>query len=230
MLGGYLDSDADRKVYNFTVTDTSEPVKVILTWMVHPHGSITDQASRSSPVNVADLDFAVACSGVVKYANSTHQTNEFTVFMPAQSGTCTITVNGTGIGDINKPVQNYAVASTRPLTPVLADANGSPVAQPRTVIISPDWRDPAMVWLHGADPDGDPLSFSVSSDPVNGTISVDEFITKTASRALYTPDTGFVSDAFEVTPHDGSVTGTPATVTLVTESLPPSARNVNPEM
>ena len=226
VLGDHLNSDSDRRMYNFTVTDTSEPVKVIVTWMAYPHGSIIDQESRSSPVNVADLDFEVACPGVAKYANSTHQTNEFMVFMPAQSGTCVVTVNGTGIGDINKPVQNYAIASTHQLIPHSSD-NRHPVALPRTVIIDPNRNDPAMVWLYGIDHDGDSLSFSVSSDPVNGAISVAEFITKTASRALYTPDTGFVSDAFEVTPHDGSITGTPATMTLVAESLPPSARSVN---
>ena len=218
VLGGHLSSDTDSRMYRFNVTDTSEPVKVILTWMAHPHGGILEQ-SISRPINIADLDFTLACPGKTIVANSTHQTNEFVVFTPNQTGVCHVTVNGTGIGEIVKPVQNYAIASTLPL---LEGSNEPPTALPRTIIIDPTYEDPAIVWLRGTDPDGDSITFHISSDPVNGTLSTDEFITKTESKALYTQNSGFLKDSFEVTPHDGTISGTSANMTILAESLPPS--------
>ena len=233
VLGGHLTGNSDMKQYNFVVSDTSEPVKVLLTWMAHPHGNITEQVSRSGALTtLANLDFKVNVpNGDVIRANSALQSTEFAVFMPASTGTYTVTVSGTGIDTLNKPVQNYAIASTHILTPITDTnaPNSPPVAQPKTVIMQPGLADPVIIRLQADDADGDPVSFSISSDPSHGTVTVDEFITSNSSRVLYFPDSSFqTSDTFQILPHDGLVSGTAATITIMAETLPTGSTMVPP--
>ena len=226
VLGGYLDPIDSSKTYQFTVYDITEPVKVILSWLVHPHGSIIDQSSRVNYVNMADLGFVItppSGNNIIR-ATSDYQSNEFAVFMPTQTGTYTITVNGTGLESITKPIQNYALASTLSLQPLPSThTNIPPTAQDKTIIVNPLQRvDPVTVILSGADSDGDPVSFSVSRNPSHGITSTDEIITSKISRMFYTIQSSFTAlDTFEITPQDGLVTGTPATITLKAETPPP---------
>ncbi len=117
IISDRLVSNTDTKQYWFTVQDTSKPVKVILSWLVHPHGSIDGQLSRTHiPVPIANLDFTVTSpDNTIIRATSDHQTNEFAVFNPTRTGTYTITVSGSNIDSINKPVQDFALASTNPI-------------------------------------------------------------------------------------------------------------------
>ncbi len=230
VMGDYVDPVNPTKRYSFQVGDASAPVKVILAWMAHPHGSIVEQAGRAFPtVNVADLGFAVtAPDGTVTSANSRHQTNEFAVFMPSATGTYTIAVTGSGLDKTGKPVQNYAIASTHSIDPLPAPfTNIAPTAQPRTVIINPASVEPVIVRLAGSDQNSDSISFHVSRDPSHGVTSAAEAITGTSSRMLYTPNAGFArTDSFEVTPQDGLATGRHATVTLAAETLPAGSGDV----
>ena len=226
ILGDYVDSQAASKQYRFHVTNTADPVKVILTWMVHPHGSIIEQTDflHASP-NIANLDFVItAPDRSVISAESERQTNEFAVFTPTQTGTYTITVTGSGLDAIGKPVQNYALASTHSLTYLpLPYHDTPPIAEARTIIVNPESEGPVIVRLHASDQEGDPVSFSISDDPDHGTVSTDEFITNTMSRVFYTPEweSGTItSDTFTVTPHDGVLSGISAVITLTEESLP----------
>jgi len=241
VMGDHLDAQTTSRQYTFSVTDTQEPVKVTLTWFAHPHGNIPEQSSRidplpqvvrNFPVDVANLDFTVSApSGtVIQRAESAHQTNEFAVFNPPQTGTYTVTVSGSGLDTINKPVQNYAIASTNSLSPLpVPFTNAPPIAQARTVTINPDQDEPVIVRLFGSDRNGDSVTFSVSDDPDHGTVTADEFISKTVSRLLYTPDSTFTtSDAFTVTPQDGFVTGTTAVITINAESLPAGSTDASP--
>ena len=223
VVSGYLDSGAASKQYRFTVTDTSKPVKVILTWMAHPHGGIQEQLNRAGTgVPIANLDFTVRSSDgtTVARANSAHQTTEFAVFDPPRTGVYTVTVSGSGLGTINKPVQVFALASTNPLTALPSSPqNHPPVAQLRTVVVSPGMETP--VRLSATDGDGDAVSFRVSRDPVKGTVTTDELVTKTISRVMYTPNRAFTgTDIFQIIPHDGTTSGAAAVMTLRSESLP----------
>ena len=227
VIGDYLDTHTSLKQYAFVITDTSEPVKVILTWLVHPHGDITEQLPRYDTSPVANLDFTIRTpsNGVIR-ADSDHQTAEFAVFEPTRTGTYTITVTGTGLDSLNKPIQNFALASTNPLTVATEPTNTPPIANSNTITINPHSADPAIIRLTGTDVNNDPISFSMS-EPTHGTISTDELITKTSSRALYTPDAGFTRDTFTITPHDGLIAGTPATITIQAESSLPGSE-INP--
>ncbi len=229
IMSNHLESNTDKKKYEFVVRDTEKPVKVILSWLVHPHGSIDEQLNRTdTAVPIANLDFTITSPDdtTIIRAASEHQTNEFAVFKPTLTGTYTITVSGSNIDNINKPVQNFALASTNPLSPVPSSLtppqNSPPVAESRTVIVSPGAEK--IIRLVASDPDGDAVSFRISKDPTQGTITTDEFITKTASRAIFTPNSDFAgTDTIEVTPHDGVTSGSPATITLRSESLPPDS-------
>ncbi len=234
VLRDHLDTDNNSKQYTFNVTDTTEPVKVILTWFVHPHGGITDQSDRTNiNIPVADLDFTVSSPAgtIVQRAESTDQTNEFAVFYPGQTGIHTITVSGSDLGSLNKPVQNFALASTLSLSlpSSISATNTLPVAYTDTVIVNPNSAEPTTILLHGYDQDGDALSFSVSGGPHHGTVTTPEFITNNVSRILYTTDSTFTStDSFYITPQDGLDTGTPVLVTINAESLPPGSIDTSP--
>ena len=84
--------------------------------------------------------------------------------------------------------------------------------------------------LTGTDADDDSLSFYVSSDPSHGTTSASEFITKSMSRMFYTLDDSFTSsDTFQVIAHDGISASSPATITILNETLPFGTIEINPD-
>ena len=226
VIGGYLDADTSSREYTFKVTDTSESAKIILTWFAHPHGGITEQYRHSDPADPVDLGFSILMpNGLTINADSDYQTNEFAVFNPPSAGTYTVTVTGSGLDSMNKPIQNYALASTHSLA-ILPTSflNRAPVAHADTIIINPHDEEPAIVRLTGTDQNGDSISFSVSRDPLHGTASTDEQITKTSSRMLYNASSSFgIRDSFEITPQDGMVTGTPTVIIIRAESLPPGS-------
>lgn len=230
VVDGYLDTRTQSRQYTFNVNDTSDPVKVILSWLSHPHGGILEQINRSSITPFANLDITIRQpDGTTMHANSAHQANEFAVFNPSQTGKYTVTVSGSGLDTINKPVQNYAVASTHALTELSVPSSRTlPSANGQTVIVNPDQTEPVTVVLNGTSPGGGPLSFSVSKDPRHGTVSVAEFVTNTVSKVLYTPKSTFsASDTFEVVPRDNHRTGAPAVISIVGEKLPPRSKEVN---
>lgn len=229
VVSDHLDSGTTSKQYRFTVTDTSEPVKVILVWLAHPHGGIIAQENRGNvTVPVADLDMMITPpSGAVINATSMYQSPEFAVFSPQARGTYTVTVSSSGLDALNKPVQTFALASTSPLTEVSTTSNRLPVAQQNSVIVGPGIG--ATIRISATDADGDAVSFRVSQDPAKGTVTTDELLTSTTSRIVYTPDADFAgSDRFRVTPHDGTASGYSAVITLRSESLPPGSSEVTP--
>ncbi len=86
----------------------------------------------------------------------------------------------------------------------LADA--APVAASFAITIEPA---PVDVTLAGADPTNDPLTFTVTKEPENGTLS------GTAPDLVYTPDTGFAGvDTIEFVAEDGSNTSVPGVITV----------------
>ena len=222
----HLDSDASKKWYRFTVNDVDEQVKIILSWMTHPHGSVLSHIAGNAVVPIADLDFVTwyehrqlldAASGT-----SDEQVNEFAVFTPQRTGTYSIMVNGSGIDGLNKPFQVFTLASTVPLEEFYPRANRLPTAVAQDIVAGPD-NMPRVVRLTSADPDDEPRSYHVSRDPTSGILSTAEVITKSTSRALYTPNPGFTGDTFEITPYDGKAKGSPVTVTVRAENLPTGA-------
>ena len=114
-----LKSDVDINGYRFEVADAGggDPVKIILSWTTDPFYEGLN--SRSKVSYFADLGFTVDCPGMETIsAQSAYQANEFAVFVPAETGTCTVAVTGSGIDTPRRSQQDYAIASTLPLNTV----------------------------------------------------------------------------------------------------------------
>ncbi|MDA7955527.1 MAG: S8 family serine peptidase, partial [Nitrosopumilus sp.] len=231
VLTGHLGLGKTREHFEFNVTDTSETVKVILVWHVHPHGSINDQIGRESEPDAKNLGFTIEGPDrspiPVMTGTSRSQPTEFVVFKPNVAGTYVISVGGGDLDDLPKPIQTFAIASTSPIAPVKSPSvhtkldNTPPVADPQTVLFTV--TTPRVIRLTASDADGDAVTFHVSDKPARGTVSTDELINGTVSRLVYTPDPGSaLADGFTVVPHDGRDAGAPVRISLEPESLPPN--------
>lgn len=85
--------------------------------------------------------------------------------------------------------------------------NGVPTADDQSVTTPEDTA--TAITLTGSDPDGDPLTYTVTSGPSNGTLS------GTAPNLTYTPNADFNgTDSFTFTVSDGTDTSAPATVSI----------------
>jgi LPXTG-motif cell wall-anchored protein len=99
--------------------------------------------------------------------------------------------------------------------------NEPPVADDQDVLTTLD--TPVDVTLTGSDPNGDPITFEVATEPEHGTLS------GTAPDLTYTPDAGYVGpDSFTFTTNDGALTSEPGTVTLTVQSSTPTPTGTLP--
>jgi hypothetical protein len=86
-------------------------------------------------------------------------------------------------------------------------ANTPPTADAQSVTTAEDQA--VAVELGGSDPEGSALTFTIASQPANGTLS------GTGAKLIYTPASNFNgTDSFTFTVSDGQATSAPATVTL----------------
>ncbi|HNS52366.1 MAG TPA: Ig-like domain-containing protein [Anaerolineae bacterium] len=89
----------------------------------------------------------------------------------------------------------------------VAAGNHTPVANPQSVMTPED--TPLAITLTGSDPDGDPITFEVTSEPAHGTLSGD------APHLTYAPAADYNGpDAFTFVANDGHLTSSPATVSI----------------
>ncbi|MFQ5968526.1 MAG: Ig-like domain-containing protein [Acidimicrobiia bacterium] len=93
-----------------------------------------------------------------------------------------------------------------------APTNQPPVADPQSATTAED--TPKAITLTGSDLDGDPLTFTVLSQPANGTLS------GTAPNLTYSPNADFNgSDSFTFKVNDGTVDSAPATVSITVTAV-----------
>jgi len=81
---------------------------------------------------------------------------------------------------------------------------------------------PVSITLAGSDPDGDPLTYKVVTEPSHGKLS------GTAPKLKYTPNANFNgSDSFTFNVNDGTVDGVPVTVLITVTAVndPPTAND-----
>jgi len=89
----------------------------------------------------------------------------------------------------------------------IAAVNDAPTANNQNVSTNEDTA--VNLTLTGSDPDGDSLTYTVTQQPSNGTL------TGTAPNLTYTPNADFNgTDSFTFTANDGNVNAAPATVTI----------------
>jgi hypothetical protein len=97
--------------------------------------------------------------------------------------------------------------------------NLPPVANPQTVFVPENQSVP--ITLTAVDPDGDTLTYSVVSSPVNGTLS------GIAPNVTYTPKANFFgSDSFTFKANDGHTNSGPAVVSI--SVIPTIGLKINP--
>ena len=200
---------------------------------------LTYTTSSTSPTfgahaPVANLDFKILYPDgtTTTYANSVNQTNEFAVFNPSQTGTYTVTASSSNLDEINKPVQNFALASTHILNSSGPTSGPLSSIDTQTVVIDPNATKPVTVVLNDTSEStiGGPVSFYISENPSYGTISTVEFITTTMSKVQYTPNHTFVKkDKFVVTPRNIFGDGSYADIHIVGENLPPNSTKTDPD-
>ncbi len=114
-------------------------VKVIMSWLVHPRGTILDPQQPFNSPHVApndqyhDYNLSVTFpDGTKKTSDSEHQTNEFVVFDAPQTGYYNIIVSSDGstITKLNEP---YAIASTHPIDKYPFETTPPPTIPPPTI-------------------------------------------------------------------------------------------------
>jgi hypothetical protein len=93
--------------------------------------------------------------------------------------------------------------------------NNPPVANNLSVTVQAN--TPTPITLSGSDPDGDPLTFIITSSPTHGALS------GAPPNVTYTPQSGYVgSDSFTFKVNDGLADSAIATVSITVQSAPNS--------
>ena len=91
--------------------------------------------------------------------------------------------------------------------------NTTPTANSQTVGVDENSVD-TPITLSGSDPDGDTLTYTVTSQPANGSLSGN------APDVAYTPQSDFIgSDSFTFTVNDGTIDSSEATVFITVEEI-----------
>lgn len=103
-------------------------------------------------------------------------------------------------------------SSTATVSISVSPVNDPPTANPKTVTTQEDTA--ANVALTGSDPDGNPLTYTVLTQPPHGTLS------GTVPSLVYTPAANYNgSDSFTFKVNDGTVDSAPATVSITVTSV-----------
>jgi gliding motility-associated-like protein len=139
------------------------------------------------------------------------------------------TISGTPPGLMYKPSANYAgsdsftfhandgalTSADATVSITVTPVNDPPLAFDQTVPY--DLNTPKAIVLTGSDPDGDPITFTVTAQPLNGALS------GTAPNITFTPDPGYTgTDSFKFRVNDGTVNSSEAAVSL---NLAPVSNN-----
>jgi len=105
-----------------------------------------------------------------------------------------------------------AVSAPAAVDITVTETNHQPTATAQTVTTDED--APLAIVLTGSDPDGDELTYAVTTQPLHGVLS------GTAPNLTYTPDANYNgTDGFTFVVHDGLVDSAPATVDITVEAV-----------
>ncbi|HEY3281768.1 MAG TPA: Ig-like domain-containing protein, partial [Armatimonadota bacterium] len=200
--------------FSFSASDgsaTSSPATVSLTITpVNDPPVLTVPGTRSANegqalsfvVSATDVDgdaVTLSATGLPSGAAFAASTGSFNwTPSPGQAGTYTVTFGASdGHGGTDSETVRIDVAHV----------NRAPSAAPAAVSTAEDTAKP--ITLTGSDPDGDTLTYTVSTPPAHGTLS------GAAPNLTYTPSANYNgSDSFLFTVSDGALTSAPASVSI----------------
>jgi MYXO-CTERM domain-containing protein len=165
--------------------------------------TVDEDASASVALNAADLD-----------------NDMLTATLGQAPANGAVTINGLDVtyaprADFNG-VDSFTVtvsdgkggSATATIAVTINPRNDAPVATAQTVNVGED-SVANMITLAGTDIDGDALTFTVATQPTNGTLS------GAAPDLVYVPNADFTgTDSFTFTVNDGTVDSQPATVNI----------------
>lgn len=118
-------------------------------------------------------------------------------------------------------VSDGIIADRARVTVTVIPANGAPTALPGRV--STLENTPVTLLLAGADPDGDPVSFSITVPPARGQLGPITQQSATTATVTYTPDAGVSGpDSFTFRVSDGTRSSAPAPIAIVVVPFVPS--------
>ena len=172
-----------------------------------PDGDVPDLAYYAVAAGTADASWAAGEAGII--LKTTDGGRRWT----AQTSGTTVSLRSV---DFLDGQTGWAVGDGGT---ILKMVNQPPVASDRTTVTDED--TPVALTLTGSDPDNDPLTFSVVTQPAHGTL------TGTPPDLTYTPDAGYLgSDSFTFKANDGVLDSAPATVTILVASSTVAAQPV----
>ena len=131
----------------------------------------------------------------------------------------TATFSAAGAYGLRLTAHDGLLTNSDTVTITAVQPNRPPVANPQSLAALED--TPLPIALTGSDPDGDPLSFTVTRFPTNGVLS------GVAPNLVFTPGTNFFgADAFEFKVNDGRLDSPVARVSFDVQSVddPPVVR------
>lgn len=220
---------------SFTGTDTftyttkdlqgniSNPGTVTITVVDAPTTAINDSytTGRNVPLNVGasgvlanDID---ADNQALTATLGTNPANGTLTLNPNGSFTYTPTTGFVGTDSFTYTATDGTNVSS-PATVTITVTNATPVANPNSY--STNQNTPLTVGGNGVlgndtDPNGDPLTASVFTQPTHGTLVLD-----TDGSFTYTPTTGYAgTDSFSYRAGDGASFSAPATVTITVTAV-----------
>jgi len=179
------------------------------TWTPLDGPTLNERESRELRLTASDPDgdpVTLAVSGLPRFAT----------FVDLGGGAATLSLQpvfgDAGVYSVIATATDSKGAATSFVLPVIVlAANRPPTADPQLLTVAEDNSLPLT--LTGSDPEGDPLTFSISAAPANGSLS------GTLPSLTYTPAANYFGpDEFAFMAHVGSSSSEPATVAInVTE-------------
>ena len=214
--------------FSFTVSDgiaTSSPADVFITI-----NSVNDAPLANAKSTSTNEDTAIA----INLTGSDVDGDTLTFNVRTQPGNGSL--SGTAPNLIYTPDANFSgsdsftfytsdseQSSSDATVQIQVNAvNDAPQANGQT--LSTDEDTPLPITLSGNDAEGDSLTYNVSTQPTNGSLS------GTAPNLTYTPDADFSgSDSFTFIANDGTTDSSPATVNITVNAVntPPNGHGQN---
>ena len=149
-------------------------------------------------INISTLktNHGASLCGGLAYAPSSSDPGQMNLYIVAR-----------GADNSTDPNENDGKLYEISFPPLGAEVNQPPVATAKSVTTTANTT--IAITLKGTDPDGDPLTYSVVTQPAHGTLS------GSAPNLTYTPGSGYTgSDSFTFKVNDGTADSATATVTI----------------
>ena len=171
-----------------------------------------------SPLNGVDINENFGIQVSMNSQGTLLATGSSTSIKLYQINTTSFSYAGTINGDLGNRVKispdgthlflgNYSDIGYIEVYSIADSQNDAPQVQ--AIVSATEKNTSSSIFLIATDPENDPITFAIASQPANGTVSL------TGSYVVYTPTTDYVgTDSFTFTASDGSLTSSATTVSL----------------